>query len=134
MHVCNCLVKGFFTTKFQVFCHRIRQYGTAQLQGNVCTRAGCIWDVRKMCPERAREASMQVQNLMIKLQQNVRKCHVLFRQTCETSRMCARHVRNACRMHLECVQDASGMCANVTLELSCTICIYSFSQFSATID
>jgi len=32
-----------------------------------------------------------------------------------------RRVQNACETHLECVQDASGMRANITLELSCTI-------------
>jgi len=56
--------------------------------------------------ERARDGSMQVQNHMIKLRKNLINCHTLF----------ARH-----GMRPECMWDASGMHANVTLELSCTV-------------
>jgi len=56
-----------------------------------------------------RDASVQAQNLTIKLQQDVRECHAPFCQ------MGARPER---------VRDASEMCANVTLELSCTVVKY----------
>jgi len=55
-----------------------------------------------------------VQNLAIKLQQGLCNCYALFCQMRDVYGM------HAYRM---CLQDTSGICANVTLELSCTIVI-----------
>ena len=54
------------------------------------------WNACKTRPERARDTSVQVQNLVIKLQQDFHNCHALF----------ARH-----GMHKKCMQDASETCA-----------------------
>ena len=72
----------------------------------------CLQDAFETCPERAQDVytSMQVQNLVIKLQQDLCNCHFLFHQMQDVS-----------RMHPERVQDKSGTHANVILELSCTI-------------
>jgi len=67
---------------------------------------------------------MQVQNFMIKLQQELPNCYALF---------CQMHV---CETRLERMQDASGTRAdasgthaNVNLELSCTILVVSKGMF-----
>jgi len=56
-----------------------------------------------MRPERAQYASVQAQNLAIKLLQDTRECHA------------------PCRTRLKYVHDVSWTRANVTLELSCTV-------------
>ena len=105
-------------------------YGTAQLQGNIHTHlehvqdvsrmcVRCVWNVcethpehaRKTCPEHAQDRFVQVQNFAIKLRLDLHNFHALFGQIQDTS-----------RMRVRCVQDMSGMRANVTLELSCTVC------------
>ena len=64
------------------FAHSYIWYGTAQLQGNIrmCLervkdmsrmRVRCVQNTFETCPERAWDTSVQVQNLMIKLQQDL---------------------------------------------------------------
>jgi len=64
------------------FAHSYIWYGTAQFQGNIRMRLERVKDMPRMCvrrvqntfetcPERAWDASMQAQNLMIKLQQDL---------------------------------------------------------------
>ena len=69
-----------------------------------------------MHPECAWDASMQVQNLAIKAAVRCTwvPCPFL---------LDGMHW-NACETHLKCMQDVSGTCANVTLELSCTVLQY----------
>jgi len=82
-------------------------YGTAQLQGNVHTRlkcmwdaskahAGHIWDDSKTHPKHALDVSVQVQNAVIKLQQDVRECHILFRQIQDVSETHAGRIWDTC--------------------------------------
>jgi len=92
-------------------------YGTVQLQGNFRTRVRCtetcpghVWDAHEMRPECAWDASMQAQNLTIKLQQDVREWYAPF---------FTRRRR---------IQDRSGMHANITLELY----IYVYIALDAT--
>ena len=77
------------------------------------------------------DASVQAQNLEIKLQQDLRDCHTLFCQIQDASRTCVGHVWDVCGTCLGHVQDAPGTCANVTLELNCTV--YNKSSVSTRI-
>ena len=61
-----------------------------------------VQDMREMCPERSRDASVQAQSLAIKLQQDLNNFHALFTR---------------CGMR----QNTCETCANVTLHLSCTV-------------
>jgi len=71
-------------------------------------------------PKCVRDASVQVQSLRIKLQQDLINCHALF---CH-----AGCVLNVCRTRLGCVTGAFQIRVNVTLELSCTIYRYQKSS------
>ena len=64
-------------------------------------------------PEHVRDASVEVLNFAIRLQQDMHVCHAFFPDV--------EHIQNLCGMHLKCMQDASGMRVNITLELSCTV-------------
>jgi len=66
------------------------------------THLKCVWD-----------GSVQVQNLVIKLQQDLINCHALF---CH-----AGCVLNGCKIRQGCMTGTFHMRVNVTLELSCTI-------------
>ena len=58
----------FVVHEFSRSDNMVYKYALAQLQLNVHT---CLECVHKMCPEGAQDASMQVQNLMIKLEQEL---------------------------------------------------------------
>jgi len=116
--------------RMMTICDAIPQYGTAQLLGNVHTRQEHslssihIRCIRNMCethPECTQETSMQVQNLMIKLQQDLINCHALFHPE---------HMQDACRTRLGCMRGVFWMRANIALELSCTV--YIWSEFQVT--
>jgi len=81
-------------------------YGAVQLQGNIYTHPEHMQGVSRICAEHAQDASVQAQNLSIKLQQDLINCYALF----------AKH--GTCPEH---VQDVSGTHVNVTWELSWTI-------------
>ena len=118
MHVTGCAILflqccSIFGSVFYIYCCTLftTLYSTAQLQGNVCTCLKRMQDASrmhvrrvqnacKMHPECTWDASMQVQNLAIKLQQD----HALVHQD-------ARCFRNMHEVHLERMQNASGMCA-----------------------
>ena len=91
-------------------------------QTSVKTRAGCIWDAHEMCQECTRDASVQAQNLTIKLQQDVREFNPPFWQTGmppewmrDVSEMRAGRIWNACERYS-------------TLELSCALAIVDIFQ------
>ena len=104
-------------------------YGTAQLQDNVCTHqehvqnasgmhAGCTWDVFR---------TRLAQNLVIKL-----LLDRLTRLPRSFSPDMGR-IQNACGTRLECVQNTSGTCANINLELSCTVYQVVWTLLSLTL-
>jgi len=59
-------------------------YSTAQLQDNARAR---VWDASETYLERARDTSVQAQNLTIKLQQDVHECHTPFCQMRDVSEL-----------------------------------------------
>jgi len=102
-----------------MFEHSIRVYGTAQFQGNVRTRLECmrgtsgthaepICNACRMRPEHAQDASVQVQNLAVKLQQDLGNSGMPFfaghgmRPECMqySSGMHAGHVWDMCECYL----------------------------------
>ena len=62
------------------------------------------------CPEPIRDASVQIQNIVIKLQKDLCNYYALVCQ-----------MRDASRTRPGCVCNAGRMCTNVTSELSCTV-------------
>ena len=81
-----------------------------------------------LCLGRARDATVQAQNLAIKLQQDLLNCNPFFarRVRCpkcvrDASGMWAGCIQNVCGTNLERLQDTSGMRVSVTLEQSCTV-------------
>ena len=70
---------------------------------------GHVWDVRETCMEHEQDASVQAQNLAIKLLQDVRDCHTPFaRWGCiqTTCRMCPEHMRDTSEMRAGHIWDA----------------------------
>ena len=96
----------------------IRQIHLEHTPDTSGTHARYIRNVLKMCPERAWDASMQAQSLLIQLQQNLINCHALFCQMW--------YFRDTCRTCLG-VRGAFQTLSNITLELGCTVSL-SVSQ------
>ena len=64
----------------------------------------CVQDASETSSEHTQDVSVQAQNLVIELQQNLCDCHALFYQTQDTSRTRARRVWHTC-------EDYLGVCA-----------------------